>query len=74
MKNKSTPWLTCPVVPFTTKVLASASELNLALKRLRRAMHHCESCPNSVDCPILADFNSKFNTALQQITDEWGLS
>jgi hypothetical protein len=64
----------CLVEPFTDQVLHSAAELAKALKRLRRAMKRCDACVSGSDCPVLASFNSKFETALQQVTDEWQLT
>ncbi len=64
----------CPVRPFTESVLTSAAGLARALKRLRRAMHHCDSCIARGDCPVLLAFNAKFQTALTEVTDEWQLT
>jgi len=64
----------CPVQPFTQLVLESATSLTKNLRALRRSMANCSSCISDGDCPILADFNSKFATALQQVTDEWQLT
>jgi hypothetical protein len=64
----------CPVQPFTLQVLTSARELAAALRKLRQSMSICRNCISDGDCPILADFNAKFQTALQQVTDEWQLT
>ena len=64
----------CPVKPFCDAVLVDTAELAAALKRLRKSMHHCKACLGESDCPILSSFNQKFQTALQQVTDEWQLS
>ncbi len=63
-----------PVQPFTNQVLQSAEELAAALAMLKRSMRSCETCINGLDCPIMAEFNRKFQTALQQVTDEWQLT
>jgi hypothetical protein len=64
----------CTVGPFCDNVLQNASDLAAALKRLRRSMRQCTNCVGESDCPILSSFNQKFQTALQQITDEWQLT
>lgn len=63
----------CPVAPITAQALRSTVELSKALKRLRRGLKKCAVCTRGRDCTVLADFNQKFDTALQQITDEWNL-
>ena len=64
----------CPVIPFTDQVILSATALTISLKNLRQAMRHCVDCEAGLQCPTLYEFNQKFNTALNQITDEWQLT
>lgn len=68
------PKMVCPVQVFTLDVLASTEELAKALQRLRRAMKVCAVCTEGIACPIMANFNQKFQTALQQVTEEWQLT
>ena len=44
------------------------------LRSLRKSMDACKDCDMQGNCPILRDFSAQINTAIHEVTEEWGLS
>jgi hypothetical protein len=63
----------CPVKTETDAVIESSAQLAAALRRLRRTMRRCQICENDGSCPIVTNFNRAFQTAIQEISEEWQL-
>lgn len=42
-----------------------------ALRRLRRGMTRCMSCPEMGQCQYRADFNAVIDTLIAEINEEW---
>jgi hypothetical protein len=63
----------CPVLETTTRLGELSRDTVRTLRKLKRDLKACEKCPENDDCPILADFRSLVNTAIQEVTDEWNL-
>ena len=68
-----TPLTTCPVKKYTDDVLSDSYQLNLSLRKLRRSMRHCAECEGADECLIMRDFNTKFEAAIDEVVEQWGL-
>ena len=44
-----------------------------ALRRLKRDLNACRSCPLAEDCPVLSSFNSQVVAAITEVNIEWGM-
>ena len=64
----------CPLIPRFEAVLKDARQLNLSLRRLKKAMKACDQCPEEGMCQAMADFNAMFSQAIQEVTEEWGIT
>jgi hypothetical protein len=65
--------LACPVKKYTEDVLSDSYQLNLSLRKLRRSMRHCAECDAVDGCLIMRDFNAKFEAAIDEVVEQWGL-
>ena len=63
----------CPVLTDTTIVLLNVRQLARSIRRLRRSMRTCTGCVDQDTCPVLSEFNEKFQLALTEVVEEWGI-
>ncbi len=64
----------CPVLQDTQHIQGLSHDLTKALRKLRRDLTRCEQCPSYDDCPILKEFNSQVQAALDEVSAEWDYS
>jgi hypothetical protein len=64
----------CPLQARFDAVLKDTQELNISLRKLKRAMRQCSECPEEGQCQALANFNAQFAIAVQEVTEEWGIT
>ena len=43
----------------------------VAMRKLRRDLENCPSCPHYPDCPILDQFNAAVAIAIEQVNAIW---
>jgi hypothetical protein len=53
------------------QVVDLSRDLIKTLRRLRRDLRMCARCKQTVTCPMLRDFNTQVQAAIDQINDEW---
>jgi hypothetical protein len=61
----------CPVLEDTARISGLSHDLVRTLRKLRRDLLACRKCSCFEACPILADFNSKVQLAISEVSDEW---
>jgi hypothetical protein len=64
---------TCPILLEARLVLDKAQDLHRAISKLRRSTQRCLTCPESAECPTMLNFITAANTALRELSLEWGL-
>jgi hypothetical protein len=64
---------TCPVKADVEQVATTGQDFVKALRRLKRDLNACRSCPLAEDCPVLSSFNSQVVTAITEVNIEWGM-
>ena len=64
----------CPVLDDTVLIQSLSTDLVKTLRKLRRDLRACESCPGVDECPVLKNFNGQVTTAIHEVIEEWGLT
>ena len=64
---------TCPVKADAEQVATTGENFLKALRRLRRDLNACRSCPLAEDCPVLSSLNSQVVAAITEVNIEWGM-
>ncbi len=64
---------TCPTLLEAKGVLDKAQDLHRAIRRLRQSTQRCLTCPEKAECPTLRCFARALDTALRELSQEWGL-
>jgi hypothetical protein len=64
---------TCPVKVDAEQVATTGENFLKALRRLRRDLNACRSCPLAEDCPVLSSLNSQVVAAITEVNIEWGM-
>ena len=62
----------CKVLIEARKVEDSLDDLTVHMRRLRRALRQCDTCPEK-HCPLLVEFSAAIQTAIAELTEEWHL-
>lgn len=63
----------CPVIQHADRVLDLSKSTAAALRKFRRSLQYCQSCPKEGVCPNLESLNSQIAAAIQDLTEEWNL-
>ena len=63
---------TCKALLEARQVEHSLAELSVRMRRLRRALRRCKTCPQS-HCPLLRAFSAAVHTAIAELSEEWNL-
>ncbi len=63
----------CPVQTLQMQAVTLGGEMLRALRRLRLETAACGSCPQGIDCPTRNELNTQIETAIGEISVEWGL-
>ena len=62
----------CKVIRLAQKAEIDMKSLSQTMRRLRAALHQCETCPEQ-DCPVIMELSSAISTAIAELTEEWSL-
>jgi hypothetical protein len=62
----------CPIRKDFVDVQFTARNLAHKMSRLRRQLRRCRECQGA-DCPVLKEFNSAVQAALQEVAFELGI-
>jgi hypothetical protein len=63
----------CPVKADAEQVVTTGQDFVKALRRLKRSLNACRTCPLAEDCPILSNLNAQVVAAITQVNIEWGM-
>jgi hypothetical protein len=62
----------CRVIASALKEQADLAELSISLRRLRRALRLCATCPDK-HCPLMQELSTAITNALMELSEEWNL-
>lgn len=62
----------CPVQTLQRQSASLGGEMLRSLRRLRLEMAACRTCPHNLDCPTRVELNAQIETAISEISAEWG--
>jgi len=65
----------CPLQENASKTVGLGKDLVRSLRRLRRDLQACKTCPSGKAgriCPVRQDFNNQVDTAIAELNAEWG--
>ncbi len=63
----------CPVLEHFEQTLSAADDLYRRLRKLRRLMDRCQSCPQQGSCAAILELQRKMELALAQVNREFGI-
>jgi hypothetical protein len=61
----------CPVLQDTRNIQGLSHDLAKSIRKLRRDLKACESCPSYDECAVLKEFNSLVQSAINEVSAEW---
>lgn len=67
------PNFSCPVIENAQKAFTLSKDLSRAMRRLRRSLNRCKTCPYT-DCPAILQLNQQIRSAIEDLADEWHLN
>ena len=65
-----TPCDTCPVLADTARITDLAQDIQRAMRRLRRDLNRCKTCPAEEQCPVLQNYQAQINQAITEVLSE----
>jgi hypothetical protein len=63
----------CPVWQEANGVAQASKDLVRRMRRLRKAMLACRTCPQQTNCDFQLLINASIDAAIAEVTEEWGL-
>lgn len=64
----------CPIQQDTAVLQSLSFDMLRTMRRIRRQLLNCPSCPAFDNCPTLDKLNTTIKTAISEITEEWQLA
>jgi hypothetical protein len=63
-------WETCPVLADAARITDLAQDLQHAMRRLRRDLNRCKTCPAGEQCPVLQNYQAQISRAIAEVLSE----
>jgi hypothetical protein len=66
-------WLyaNCPILADTTRITNLAQDIRRTMRKLRRDLNHCKTCPVRQQCPVLQDYEERISEAISAVLAEF---
>jgi len=64
----------CPILQDTCQIQGLSHDLAKTVRKLRRDLKACQSCPNYEDCTVLKEFNAMVRSAIEEVSSEWEIT
>ena len=65
-----TPCDSCPVLDDAAHVTDLTQDIRRAMRRLRRDLDRCKTCPAGEQCPALRNYQAQINQAIVEVLSE----
>ena len=66
----ATPCDTCPILADTARITDLAQDLQRTMRRLRRDLSRCKTCPAGEQCPVLQNYQAQISQAITEVLSE----
>jgi hypothetical protein len=70
----NTPCDTCPVLADAARITDLAQDIQRAMRRLRRDLDRCKTCPAGERCPVLLNYQDQISQAITEVLSELDIS
>jgi len=73
MDQAESEWLyaNCPILASTTHITNLAQDMRRTMRKLRRDLNRCKTCPARQQCPILQDYEGQITEAISAVLAEF---
>jgi hypothetical protein len=61
---------TCPVLADAARITDLAQDLQRTMRRLRRDLDRCKTCPAGEQCPVLQNYQAQISQAITEVFSE----
>jgi hypothetical protein len=61
---------TCPVLADAARITDLAEDLQRTMRRLRRDLNRCKTCPAGERCPVLQSYQAQIRQAILEVFSE----
>ena len=60
----------CPVLADAARITDLAQDLQRTMRRLRRDLNRCKTCPIVEQCPVLQNYQTQISQAIAEVFSE----
>jgi hypothetical protein len=73
MDPAESEWLyaNCPILSGTTRITNLAQDMRRTMRKLRRDLNRCKTCPAGQQCPFLQDYEERISEAISAVLAEF---
>ena len=73
MSQAESDWLcaNCPILASATRITNLAQDMRRTMRKLRRDLNRCKTCPARQQCPILQDYEGQITEAISAVLAEF---
>ena len=66
----ATPCDNCPILADAARITDLTQDIRRAMRRLRRDLNRCKTCPVGEQCPVLQNYQAQINQAITEVLSE----
>ena len=66
----ATPCDTCPILADADRITELTQDIRRAMRRLRRDLNRCKTCPAEEQCPVLQNYQAQISQAIAEVLSE----
>lgn len=67
---RNTPCDDCPVLADAVRITDLAQDIQRTMRRLRRDLNRCKTCPAGEQCPVLQNYQDQISQAIAEVLSE----
>ena len=67
---RNTPCDDCPVLADAARISDLAQDIQRTMRRLRRDLNRCKTCPAEEQCPVLQNYQAQISQAIEEVFTE----
>jgi hypothetical protein len=64
----------CPIREEAEQTIELSRNFLKSLRKLRRSLRKCQSCPARQECKLLRGWNSQIEQAIDEVNEEWAVN
>ncbi len=66
----ATPCDACPILVDAARITDLAQDIQRTMRRLRRDLNRCKTCPAGEQCPVLQSYQAQISQAIAEVFSE----